>query len=240
MNNNNQPIYLNTWIIVLAFMFCWPVGVYLLILRTNANKKNLFDGQTTEKMCNIVGAILIIGGLGTIFRTFFGGLFYIAGGVALIYYGRKNKEKVARYKAYINLVVNQNVTSLDSISRKLNVDYSVVRNDIDTLIAKGTFKNATIDESSRSIILYEIPDATLPQENIFGDVVGAISGVANQLGNMVAGPINQNVQQYSQNVTTVKQNASMIAVKCPGCGATRRAIQGTGVECEYCGSIFNA
>lgn len=239
MNNNNQPAYMNTWVIVVAFILCWPIGVILLILRTNANKKNMFDVHTTEKICYAVGGFLILAGLGSFSGSFFGGLFYIAGGAALIYYARKNKEKIARYKAYINLIVNQNVTSLDSISRKINVDYNVVRNDIDTLISKGTFRNATIDESRREIILSEIPNADIPQENIIGDVVNAIAGVANQVGTAMGTPANPNLQQYSQNVA-VNPNASLIAVKCPGCGATRRAIKGTGVECEYCGTIFNA
>ena len=245
MNNNNQPVYYNTWFIVIAFFMCWPIGVFLIIMRNNANKKNMFDGQMTEKFCYAVGGFLILAGLGAFSGSFFGGLFYLAGGAALIYYGKKNKEKVERYKEYINLIVNQNVTNLDSISRKINVDYNTVRMDIDTLISKGTFKNAVIDESSREIILREMPNANVPQSDIVGDIFGAITGVAGQLG-AAAGVTGQSVgnasamrgQEYAQ--ASANTNVNFVAVKCPGCGATRRAIKGTGVECEYCGSLFNA
>ena len=202
MNNNNQPIYFNTWFIVLAFFMCWPAGVVLIIMRNNANKRNMFDGQMTEKFCYAIGGILILAGLGAFSGSFFGGLFYLAGGAALIYYGKKNKEKVERYKKYINLIVNQNVTSLDSISRKINVDYNTVRSDIDILISKGTFKNAVINESSREIILREIPNSNVPQSDIVGDIFGAITGVASQLGaaaGVSAGNVNaMRGQEYAQ------------------------------------------
>lgn len=239
MNNNNQPVYLNTWVIVVAFFLCWPVGVVLLILRSNANKKNMFDRHTTAKICYIVGGFLILAGLGSFSNSLFAGLFYTGGGAALIYFAKKNREKVDRYKAYINLIVNQNVTSLDSISRKLNIDYSVVISDMRTLISKGIFRNAVIDESRREIILSEIPNGGMNQNDVFGGMADAISGVANQVGVMMGSPSNPNLEAYSGNVS-IDPRASMIAVKCPGCGATRRAIKGTGVECEYCGSIFNA
>lgn len=238
MNNQEQPFYLKTGVIVCAFLFCWPIGVALLILRTNANKKNMFDRRTTEKMCYIIGGFLVLGGLGSFSGSFFAGVFYTAGGAALIYYGKKNKEKVERYKKYINLVVNNNVTSLDTIARKINVDYSVVRNDIQNLIDKGTFRNARIDDASRSLELSEVPSADLPQDNILGDFVDAITDVAREIG-VPTGQKERTVDDIPQKPAS-NPNATIVAVTCPGCGATRRAIKGIVVECEYCGTIFNA
>jgi len=235
MNNNGLPIYLNTWVIVLAFIFCWPVGVVLIFLRTNANKKNMFDGKTVSKICNIVGAFLILGGLGTFSSSFFAGLFYVAGGAALIYYGKQNQAKIERYKRYIDLIVNRNVVSLDMISSTTGVAYSTVRADIDNLIAKGTFKGATINELSRTIELREVPTGEVPQEDLLGGFVSAISGIANQMGMAGTQTVNNNINNVTNN-----PGATITAVTCPGCGVTRRAIKGVAVECEYCGSVFNA
>lgn len=228
MNNNEQPIYLNTWVIVLAFVFFWPLGVVLLIMRANSSKKNMFDGGTTAKICYIVGGILVLAGLGSFSGSFFGGLFWTAGGIAVIYYGTQNKKKVERYKKYIDLIANQGVRSLDTISNTLNITYSVTKSDIETLIAKGTFKGARIDELTRSIELNAIP--TMQTNNGMNGAdglsgfIGAISGMAGEAGMGGNGG----------------GSSTSVVATCPGCGGTMPAFKGATVECDYCGKIYSA
>lgn len=226
--NNEQPIYLNTWVIVLAFIFFWPLGVALLIMRANSNKKNMFDGSTTSKICYIVGGILVLAGLGSFGDSFFRGLFWTAGGIAVIYYGAQNKKKVERYKKYIDLIANQGVRSLDTISNTLNITYSVTKSDIETLIAKGTFKGARIDELTRSIELNAIPTMQtnngMPGADGLGGFINAISGMAGEAG------MGGNNAGSSQSVVAT----------CPGCGGTMPAFKGATVECDYCGKIYSA
>ena len=212
MNNNQQPVWFNTWVIVIAFIVCWPVGILLLIGRVNSSKQNMFDGSTTTKVCYIIGAILILAGFGSFSNSFLAGLFYVAGGAALIYYGMKNKKKVERYKGYIDLVANQQIYSLDTISSTMNVSYDVVKNEINTLISKGTFRGANINELSRCIEMNPVSEQPAAQ----GFINGVLEGVGASASN--------------QTVTAT----------CPGCGGTMAAIKGATVECDYCGKIFTA
>ncbi len=212
MNNNQQPVWFNTWVIVIAFIVCWPVGILLLIGRVNSSKQNMFDGSTTTKVCYIIGAILILAGFGSFSNSFLAGLFYVAGGAALIYYGMKNKKKVERYKGYIDLVANQQIYSLDTISSTMNVSYDVVKNEINTLISKGTFRGANINELSRCIEMNLVSEQPAAQ----GFINGVLEGVGASASN--------------QTVTAT----------CPGCGGTMAAIKGATVECDYCGKIFTA
>ena len=212
MNNNQQPFWFNTWVIVVAFIVCWPIGIILLIGRVNSSKQNMFDGSTTSKVCYIVGGLLILAGLGSFSNSFLAGLFYIAGGAALIYYGQKNKKKVERYKSYIDLVANQKIYSLDTISSALNVSYDVVKEDIRTLISKGTFRGASINELSRCIEMSQVNEQPTVQ--------GVIGGVLESVG--------------------VGASNTMVTAVCPGCGGTMAAPKGSTVECDYCGKIFTA
>lgn len=222
--NNEQPIYLNTWVIVLAFIFCWPIGVVLLIMRTNSSKQNMFDGATTAKICYIVGGILILAGLGTFKSSFFGGLFWTAGGIAVIYYGVQNKKKVERYKKYIDLIANQGVRSLDTISNTLNITYSVTKSDIETLISKGTFKGARIDELTRSIELNAVP--VMETQNVGGTLGGFIDSISGMAGEAGMGGNSG--------------SSTSVVATCPGCGGTMPAFKGSTVECDYCGKIYSA
>lgn len=220
MNKNETPIYLNTWVIVLAFCIFWPAGIVLLIMRINSNKKSMFDGSTTTKICYAIGAILILAGLGTFSNSFFAGLFYTIGGAALIYYGNKNKKKVERYKQYIDLVINQGITSLDTISNTLNISYDISRNEILTLISKGTFKGARIDDVQRCIVTTN-PVASAPRVGI-EEFANSMSQLAGSLGMANGG------------------GSTEVIAKCPGCGGTMAAIKGQAVECDYCGKMYSA
>ena len=211
MNNNQQPIWFNTWVIVIAFIVCWPIGIALLIARVNSSKQNMFDGSTTTKVCMIIGVILIIAGLSSFSSSFLAGLFYTAGGAALIYYAQKNKKKVERYKGYIDLVANQKIYSLDTIASTMNISYDIVKGDIQTLISKGTFRGASINELSRCIEMPQIEQQPTAQGFIGGLIEGAATAA----------------------------NTTVTAV-CPGCGGTMAAQKGATVECDYCGKIFTA
>ena len=94
----------------------------------------------------------------------------------------------------------------------MNVSYDVVKNEISTLISKGTFRGATINELSRSIEMSAVQDQPTAQ--------GFINGVL------------ENVGVSSSNVT--------VTATCPGCGGTMAAPKGATVECDYCGKIFTA
>lgn len=220
MNDYELPLWHKNWVIVLAFIFCWPVGIFLLIGRVNSSKKSMFDGSKTTKVCLIVGVILILIGLSSFSgKKILAGLFYIAGGIALIYYAQQNKKKVARYKSYVELVANQKVYSLDTISNTMNVTYDVAHDEIQKLISLGSFRGATINELTRSI---DIAPVQQIQTNVSYGV--------QQMNNDATGGM----------VSMVSKQAATITATCPGCGGTAVAQKGATVECDYCGKIFTA
>ena len=217
--NNEQPFYYKTWVIVLAFIVCWPVGIALLVLRINSSKKTMFDGSKTIKICYGVGAVLILIGLSTFSnKHILSGLFYIAGGAALIYFGIQNKKKVERYKGYIELVANQKVYSIDTIANTMNVTYDLAKEEIGKLISKGSFRGATINELTRSIDIVQVQQPIHMQPSMQAMAQNMINGY------MEAAPA------AAVNVTAT----------CPGCGGTMAAQKGATVECDYCGKIFTA
>lgn len=219
MNDNQRPFYYNTWVIVVAFIVFWPVGIALLIGRINSNKRSMFDGSKTTKVCLAVGAVLILLGISTFSgKHLLSSIFYIAGGAALVYYANQNKKKVQRYKSYIDLVANQKVYSIDTISNTMNVTYDMAKTEIQKLITMGSFRGANINELTRCIeIAAPAPQPAYVQTPVMmqpmGGLVEAISAPA-----------------QAANVTAV----------CPGCGGTMVARKGETVECDYCGKIFTA
>ena len=124
-----------------------------------------------------------------------------------------------RYKGYIDLVANQKIYSLDTISNTMNVTYDVAREEIQKLIDKGSFRGATINELTRSIEIVQaqprnyIPD-TMPN---------------------LAQPV---MNSYAE--STGSGMPKMVTAVCPGCGGTTAAQKGTTVECDYCGKVFTA
>lgn len=152
MNNNyDLPWYYSWPVIIAAFFFCWPVGIILVIMRNSANKKTMFSGTSQGKIYVIIGVILIIAGLGSLEGSILSGLFFIAGGVALIYYSKQVKKKALRYKQYIELIVNREETSLDRIASTCNIQYDIVVKDLKLMIEKDILDGAILDQVGRTI-----------------------------------------------------------------------------------------
>lgn len=217
--DTEQPFWLKTWVIVVAFLVCWPAGIVLLIMRINSSKQTMFDGSKTTKICWGGGIFLILVGFSTLSgKHFITGLFYIAGGAALIYFGQQNKKKVERYKGYIDLVANQKIYGIDTISNTMNVSYDVAKEEIGKLIDKGSFRGATINELTRSIDIAPVQAPVHMQPNM------------QAMAQTVMGYMGGNTDSAPATVTAT----------CPGCGGTMAAQRGATVECDYCGKIYTA
>ena len=212
--NDENQIYYQHWFIVIAFLVCWPVGIVLLIMKTRVSKRAAFDASFVSKACYIIGGLMALIGISSL--RHFSGWFYLAGGIGLIYYANKNKKKVERYKVYIDLVANQKIYSIDTIANTLNIPYDEAKKDIQSLIDRGSFRGASINELSRMVEIQAITQ-NAPQQSFWGGVNEAINGAASSNAN-------------AQTVTAI----------CPGCGGTMVATKGATVECDYCGKMFTA
>lgn len=223
--NNQRPWYLSWGVIILAFLCFWPAGIALLIMRNhNANKvsrQSLFSNMNKKKYITI-GVILIVIGLMTISDSALMGLFLMVGGIALIVYSEKLVKDAARRKKYMDLIINNQVYSLEKIASICNVQYSIVLKELNQLISFGVLKGAYIDESKRQVVLPNTLNTagniTMTQtlENGFVSMTQTIGGA------------------------TPVQQPKMVAAVCPGCGAKMSIPEGTVVECEYCAATVSA
>lgn len=213
MDNNSQSWYCSWWAIIIAFIAFWPIGIVLLILRNSKNKQSVFLGSTSKKKYIIAGVLLILFGLSYFSNNAFMGLFMIVGGIALIVYAEKLKKRGERNRKYIDLIVNQDETSLDKIANVCNIQYNTVVTELKQLIKINVLKNAVIDENYRTIIIQRAP---VQQENAFATFSNAM-GMGTQ-ATMSAAPV---------------QNEK-VTCTCPGCGAKIIRVKGTTENCEYC------
>ena len=211
MGNNGNGSFWTSWgVIVLAFIFFWPLGLILLIKKLTTDKKSAFASASRGIMTTF-GFILAAFGTIGFFATlsdpdgvgFAVAFFFIAGGVALIIKSKKLKKETESIKQYLSIIVNGNVRQLDIISSTTGKSYDVVYKDVKNMIAKGYIKNAYIDEGMREVVL---PSAApiAPQSTS----------------------------------TTAPVNAAPVQTKivaCPCCGANNTIVGDVG-ECEYCGS----
>ncbi len=159
MNNKISPLY--SWpVIIIAFVIFWPVGLFLLIKRFSVDKKSALT--VSRSVLNTLGIFLIIfGGIG------FAGcisdpeasggvvvaLFFVAGGIIMVLKAKKQKQLANNVKQYISIIINNNVTQLDSIALTVNKSFDAVKKEIIEMINKGYLKNAYINEATREVVL---------------------------------------------------------------------------------------
>ena len=152
----NQKWYHQTIVIILAFIIFWPIGIFLIISRSKASKQGMFVGGLDFKTACIVTGILGFMGLYRMFRSnssFGGALLYFIGAVAVFVYGKKNDEKIERYKKYIDMVANQHIDNIDTMANACGIPYGTCRGELATLIAKDVFKGASIDDTTHTLSL---------------------------------------------------------------------------------------
>ena len=200
-----RPWYLSTAVIVLAFLFFWPLGIALIIIRakgSSMDRQAVFKGASNQKLYVIGGAVLAIIGLVNLFtpRSSKGwAVFMIIGGAFLIYYSTRIAKTAARNRDYINMIVNQDIDDVTIIADACNVPVEKAEKEIQQLISIGVLRNTTLDTASHIVT-------------------------------MTRQPIQQ-AQDYSD---YDMGGGDMVTVACPGCGAKMNLRRGTSINCEYC------
>lgn len=202
--NQQQPWYYSWPVIIIAFILFWPLGIVLLIMKGKSSKQSIFVGSSDKKFYIVIGVILILLGLTNIKDSALVGLFMIIGGIALILYAEQMAKRANRNKKYIDMIVNQRITSLDTIASTNNISYDNVQKEIRQLITLGVLKDAQIDEMHHSI--------TLAQPSVSQSPV-------------------QGIQQKNPDDSAA---AGTVVVTCPGCGAKVSVRAGQTISCEYC------
>ena len=195
---------------ILALIFFWPLGLFLIIKRASLDKKTALGAGKLIKGLGIASCCMAaLGFLVNITDGFDGTdvgmiIFFAAAGAALLYLANKIKKDADSVKQYLNIIVNGGERQLDAIAAATGKQYDVVKKDVQKMIDKGFLKNAYINENTREVVL---PSAA---------------------------PANTNVGQPTTNMGTPTAVQTRV-VACPCCGANN-TVSGTLGECEYCGT----
>lgn len=201
--------------IILFLIFLWPVGIYLLYKRQTADNKTQLNAYTKVI---VIGWVLLATGVFTLFAwaggdeelkdSISGILIVLAGGIALLVWGRRMKATALKYKKYIALVANQRMYRLDEISNAAALPYETVKNDLNRMIECDYFPGAYLDENT-------------------GEIVLAAHAAGAGLRQTDGGMRSRDDQPTG--------NAEQRIVTCDGCGA-KNVVTGSLGRCEYCGS----
>ena len=208
MNNKIGGIY--SWpVIILALIFFWPLGLFLIIKRTSVDKKAAMASGKLIKGLGIASCCMAALGFLVCLSDGFDGtdvgliIFFAAAGAALLYLANKIKKEADSVKQYLNIIVNGGERQLDSVAAATGKQYDVVKKDVQKMIDKGFLKNAYINENTREVVL---PSAA---------------------------PTNVNAGQPIGGAAPASVQTRVVA--CPCCGANN-TVSGALGECEYCGT----
>lgn len=165
MTSNNKPIKTHSWALVIFLLIIfWPVGVYFLIRKLSGDRK---ASLSSGRKMTIWG--WVIAGMGIISWTSLmedgiidgtlGMLFFVSLGLTLVYIGKKSSINAAKYKKYIDLIVNRRLRSIATISSAIPVAHDSAIKDIKEMIDKGFFEDAYINYNLDKIVFSEEDDA---------------------------------------------------------------------------------
>jgi hypothetical protein len=159
------------WIIFWLIIF-WPVGMFLVIRKLATDKSALMSGKkgalpVVAWFLIVIGGMVLIGLLSDTSGDSGGGvivaLAMIVGGILLLRKSSKTQQIAAKYKKYIDIVVNQNVRSIDHVASAVGLPYDVVINDLQDMINIGYLKDAYIYQGNREIALKQPEPAIYTQ-----------------------------------------------------------------------------
>lgn len=146
-------------VIILVCIVFWPVGLFLLWKRVSVDKRASLTTGRVITICGFVSlAISLMGFLVSISEGFGSDdistiIFFIIAGAALVLTGNNITKNAGKYKKYLSIIVNQGITSIDSIASASSVSYEAAKKDIEKMIDKGYFSGAYINDGSRELVL---------------------------------------------------------------------------------------
>lgn len=144
-------------VIVIWIIIFYPVGIYLLYKKMALDKSAILKNS---KVLSSIGYLFLFAAIFSIFggesktsTSFASFLFYLIGGLLILYVAKRIKLSGERYKKYINIVINQNETAINNIASKMGLSYEMTVKDLNEMIDKNYFKDSFIDYGKREIVL---------------------------------------------------------------------------------------
>jgi|GEM_PF-6809461 hypothetical protein len=219
MENKRKKV--SSWSVVIILLIVVPlVGVILLIKKLYQDKEGAYKNSIVARiLASIMLAIGLILWLKVItvepsaYNVFVSMLLFILPGSLLFIKGLNLKKDSARYEKYIELITNYGIVSIDAIASQSSLAYAKTAKELEGMIAMGYLENAFIDHGNRMIIL-----------NTNGS-------------NMSVGSRRQqNVSTENTPVRSEPKKKHSKVIVCDSCGGKNAVLQGSTVECDYCGS----
>ena len=122
-------------IVILVLIFFWPVGVYLLYRKVTGDRASALKNS---KILRNVGFVFLGFAIIYIFMVISGQMddawtaaaFFGIGGGVLVYAAKRLKMTGEKFKKYINIVINNNQTSIDNIAAAIPISYDKAAKDL--------------------------------------------------------------------------------------------------------------
>lgn len=237
MENNNGEI--STTLIVISFIFFWPLGIILLLLKySNKNTvqfqtyKNLNVAQSnvisTENRLNVLKNKKTSAKIGAIILFIVGALFFVAT-IDMIFFG----DSLARSSSTRQTELGSKITG--AVITALLFFFGV----------KKFIKSATLGNKIQKIEIYqnlilirEIYDVNELARYLNTSNNKVLDNVSYMIreGYLIGIRINKNIIEKIPDTVDPNQ---IFNVKCPSCGANNRFVKGKENKCGYCGTILN-
>ncbi len=145
--------------IVIWFIIFWPVSIYLIWKKISIDKAAAMKFSKVLKAIGIifvVCAVLMLSVAGEDPSTAaFGFLFYGIGGGLIIWGSIKVKQSGERYKKYIDIVINQNQTTIENIASLMGLSYDQTVKGLQKMIDVGYFEGTYIDHANHELVFPE-------------------------------------------------------------------------------------
>ena len=139
-------------------------------------------------------------------------LLFVALGILLIRSSRKKSKLIKEFQKYVTAISRDASGYIPNIAASIGTSEDAFRNNLDLMIKKKFFFNAYIDRNSNCIRIASKQSA-------------------------------QNITPASSNVSATpayagSQAATMVTIKCQGCGGINTIANGQINKCDYCGSAI--
>jgi len=224
MNKVNDKKHTPIIVIIIAMIFFFPIGIYLIYKRMTDDKTEILKNSKTVKklgwflvFLGIVYAILYISGG---FETESGEkvaeplilmiVLFLGGGILTLRGSRKMRKRGEVYEKCLRNV-NSNQRDISSIANNLSISHEETEKVLHEMINEGFFEDAHFDMINKKIVL---PNSSFNDHYV-------------------------RIQYKATNSSHVADSPRIKVVECPNCGADIESTEGFVTECEYCGSRIN-
>jgi hypothetical protein len=188
MAKNANKIMGTSWtVIILMLIIFFPVGIVMLVKKVKKEKSRYDENGKTMI---VLGWVLMLLGVYYFFDSFtseikYDSLFFLltllwVGGVALVFNGRKYRNKASRIARYRAIISNQSECFIDEIAQVFPTSFDNTCRNLQTMIDEGFLVNSYIDLPKGKLIIKNQDSERQTNETIKCPFCGATIKVAHK------------------------------------------------------------